>query len=341
MAAAVRVNSSVGSLYYIPEDHDAVDQSLESYPRPESFRPRPRRHNSIRVAPLPEENPQIRQHEANSPLIRRLSNGRENAKRFLRSVIAPPDWPQGPESPEEAAVLELITGVRVPPRSVDRSRSSSSSSSGVHRQSPSRQQREAESPSSSGLRRQLSSRHRRETRPSPASRQASSSSNPSRGESSMSADVAASRRHTIVGAPVNAMLSRPGLADTIRTNSDMSTQSGSGDGSGPQIGFKNRIEDERPLASSNGVSVYISLAEPVLYLQGFEQNDANSRTTSMLRGSLLVRVTKPSKLKAISLKFRGRARTEWPEGETVNGVQSVTQGLIKAGRHPSQETRLP
>jgi hypothetical protein len=34
----------------------------------------------------------------------------------------------------------------------------------------------------------------------------------------------------------------------------------------------------------------------------------------MLRGSLILKITKPTKLKAITLKFRGKAVTKWPEG---------------------------
>jgi hypothetical protein len=34
----------------------------------------------------------------------------------------------------------------------------------------------------------------------------------------------------------------------------------------------------------------------------------------MLRGSLIFKLLKPSKIKVITLSFKGRARTEWPEG---------------------------
>jgi hypothetical protein len=72
---------------------------------------------------------------------------------------------------------------------------------------------------------------------------------------------------------------------------------------------------EEPVVSGYGISIYIALAEPVLFLPALEQGETNGRTTAMLRGSLVVRVTKPVKLKAITLHFRGKARTEWPEGE--------------------------
>lgn len=72
--------------------------------------------------------------------------------------------------------------------------------------------------------------------------------------------------------------------------------------------------DQKPIATGNGVSVYLQTAEPVLFLQGFDANDPTSHTTTMLRGSLLIRCTKQAKLKSISLKFQGKSETDWPEG---------------------------
>jgi hypothetical protein len=74
------------------------------------------------------------------------------------------------------------------------------------------------------------------------------------------------------------------------------------------------LADEKPVASGNGVSVSIALAEPVLFLQGYDANDPSTHNTTMLRGSLLLRVQKQAKLKSISLNFRGKSETEWPEG---------------------------
>ena len=72
--------------------------------------------------------------------------------------------------------------------------------------------------------------------------------------------------------------------------------------------------EEMVLASGNGVSLSIVLAEPYLFLQGFDEKDLADRTTAMLRGNLHLRVSKSAKIKTISLNFRGRAETEWPEG---------------------------
>jgi hypothetical protein len=58
----------------------------------------------------------------------------------------------------------------------------------------------------------------------------------------------------------------------------------------------------------------IHLSEPVLYLTGFEASEYTERTPALLRGSLVVKLLKPAKIKTITLVFKGRARTEWPEG---------------------------
>ncbi|KAF2666697.1 hypothetical protein BT63DRAFT_376284 [Microthyrium microscopicum] len=100
-----------------------------------------------------------------------------------------------------------------------------------------------------------------------------------------------------------------------------------------------RIPDEKPIASGNGVSMAIALAEPVLFLQGFEHGDlAANRSTAMLRGSLHLKVTKPIKIKTVSLRFNGKAITRWPEGippkkqefDEVNTIMSHTWPFFNA-----------
>lgn len=74
------------------------------------------------------------------------------------------------------------------------------------------------------------------------------------------------------------------------------------------------LDEEKPVASGNGVSIGIHLAEPVLFLQGFENTESSPGNTAMLRGSLHLRVQKSAKIKAVTLKFKGRSITKWPEG---------------------------
>ena len=101
------------------------------------------------------------------------------------------------------------------------------------------------------------------------------------------------------------MAQRPNLIEEVRSTTPTP---------GQQASLLAQLENEKPVASGNGVSVSINLAEPILFLQGFDPADFEERNTTMLRGSLHLRVTKSAKIKTIYLKFRGRAETEWPEG---------------------------
>ena len=105
---------------------------------------------------------------------------------------------------------------------------------------------------------------------------------------------------------LNDMAQRPPLVEEIPTVSGNTVPT--------SISTISSNENEKPVASGNGVSVSISLAEPILFLQGFDPADFDDRNTTMLRGSLRLRVTKSAKIKTIYLKFKGRAETEWPEG---------------------------
>jgi hypothetical protein len=77
-------------------------------------------------------------------------------------------------------------------------------------------------------------------------------------------------------------------------------------------------EIDKPVASGSGVSCSIILAEPNVFLSGFD-HDAHERresqnSSALLRGKLQLSVSKNVKIKAITLKLVGKARTEWPEG---------------------------
>ena len=68
-----------------------------------------------------------------------------------------------------------------------------------------------------------------------------------------------------------------------------------------------------PLAQSSSLQLFIHLAEPVVFLQGFDPQRTEYPSV-VLRGCLVVRILKPTKLKSINLSFKGYSRTEWPEG---------------------------
>jgi len=114
-------------------------------------------------------------------------------------------------------------------------------------------------------------------------------------------------RSNTVGGPISGMMPRPSLEDDIRRSSVASNAAEAAINSA-------HLAEEKPVAQGNGVSVSISLAEPVLFLQGYDANDTSSHTTTMLRGTFLLRVTKQAKLKSLQLTFRGKSETDWPEG---------------------------
>ncbi|KAK8157384.1 hypothetical protein IWX90DRAFT_391087 [Phyllosticta citrichinensis] len=143
-----------------------------------------------------------------------------------------------------------------------------------------------------------------------------------------------SQRHSVAG-PVSAIMPRPALIESVRTSSGRSVDSRKSVVSTTT----QRIPDEKPLATGNGINVGISLAEPVLFLQGFEQAEHAERSTAMLRGSLHLKVTKSAKIKAVTLKFKGKALTKWPEAgippkktdfEEVDNIMSHTWPFFNA-----------
>ncbi|GAP88864.2 putative arrestin domain-containing protein [Rosellinia necatrix] len=77
-------------------------------------------------------------------------------------------------------------------------------------------------------------------------------------------------------------------------------------------------EVPKPVASGSGVQCSIILAEPNLFLTGFDHDGhphhETDNSTALLRGKLQLNITKKVKLKSVTLKLHGKARTEWPEG---------------------------
>ncbi|KAK5020078.1 hypothetical protein LTR16_001644 [Cryomyces antarcticus] len=145
-----------------------------------------------------------------------------------------------------------------------------------------------------------------------------------------------STRYSIsIGGPISAMVSRSSLADSVRTASGRSTGSGT---SGTILGS---VLNEKPLASGNGISVGIVLAEPVLFLQGFEQSDRTSGNTAILRGSLRLKVAKSAKIKAVTLKFKGRAMTKWPEGIPLRKTDFEETDTIMSHTWPFFNAQFP
>ncbi|CAG5182816.1 uncharacterized protein ALTATR162_LOCUS10349 [Alternaria atra] len=101
------------------------------------------------------------------------------------------------------------------------------------------------------------------------------------------------------------------------------------------------VPEEKPVASGGGVSVNVQLTEPVLFLRGFEQAEHAERSTAMLRGTLCLKITKPSKLKAVTLKFRGRATTKWPEGIPPKKVEFEEVDTLMSHTWPFFNSQFP
>ncbi|OLN83748.1 putative arrestin-related trafficking adapter C2D10.04 [Colletotrichum chlorophyti] len=76
-------------------------------------------------------------------------------------------------------------------------------------------------------------------------------------------------------------------------------------------------EIPKPVAHGSGVTCSIFMAEPNIFLTGFDHDGHRQHSqggTALLRGRLQLKVTKNVKIKGVSLKLVGKARTEWPEG---------------------------
>ena len=120
-----------------------------------------------------------------------------------------------------------------------------------------------------------------------------------------------------------------GLAATSNRNSFMSMRPG-------KLAVNSSVvELAKPVASGSGVTCSILLAEPNVFLTGFDHDSSHHRrethgSTSLLRGKLQLRVSKSVKIKSITLKLVGKARTEWPEGIPPNKVDMFEEQTLRS-----------
>ena len=78
------------------------------------------------------------------------------------------------------------------------------------------------------------------------------------------------------------------------------------------------VKEGKSLMSGNGISCSFELAEPVVYLSGFKRDGHDAiehNPATILRGKFVLDIQKSVKLKSVTVRFYGKARTEWPEGE--------------------------
>ncbi|KAF1991307.1 hypothetical protein K402DRAFT_410073 [Aulographum hederae CBS 113979] len=271
-----QVYTERGRLFYLPD----IPSTAALTPSSGVFQGRSRRPHRIHISRVAGEDilKPSRLRTSTAIFIGKLAGSRENAKRFLRSIIASSQNPAF-DKPQSQITRSDTVGSR---------------------------------------------------RSAASSRVEESSDLPTIPPEMLT--VPGSRSSVAIGGPISGMASRPHLADSIRTASTHSSSTTTSASSTV------RVPSERPLATGNGINVSVALAEPVLFLQGFEQNDSSNRSTAMLRGSLHLNITKCTKIKAVTLKFKGRAVTKWPEGippkkqetEEVNSIMSHTWPFFNA-----------
>ncbi|KAL4766349.1 arrestin family protein [Aspergillus foveolatus] len=98
------------------------------------------------------------------------------------------------------------------------------------------------------------------------------------------------------------------------SNSSVVASRGPSSGCVPDNASFPSLPNEKIVATGSGIAVGIALTEPVLFLQGYDQNDPTTKKSAILRGQLHLKITKSVKIKKISICFRGQAQTDWPDG---------------------------
>ncbi|KAK3721538.1 hypothetical protein LTR37_003094 [Vermiconidia calcicola] len=243
------------------------------------FRPRRVGPGRIRIAAVvntefrPDRSSQLRFERSLDRISVKLAVSRENARRFLKSVI------------------------------------------------PSQNSTESRNNQANGKRRSWSPVKRTQTGEGTGPQPVESTTATAQGDTA--SNMRAGIRGTISG-PLSVHPARPRLLSEPRNPSTQTVQSIPGtNGPSPlsqatptmdSVVPSFSLDDEKPIASVNGVIMSVRLAEPVLFLQGFENTENSPGNTAMLRGSLHIRVQKSAKIKAVTLKFKGKAITRWPEG---------------------------
>jgi hypothetical protein len=80
-------------------------------------------------------------------------------------------------------------------------------------------------------------------------------------------------------------------------------------------------DTDKPMAAGRGISCRIQLAEPHVYVYGLKPANRDIASShfppAIIRGKLILKVEKPTKIKAVTLNFFGQQRTEWPEGKST------------------------
>ncbi|TID18707.1 hypothetical protein E2P81_ATG05689 [Venturia nashicola] len=309
----IQVQSERGRLYYLPHSlHQAFN--LAENPRPSHFQSRSLRPHRIHIArvvadPIAKRPGKQRTKRFTVYLGKfgKLADSRDSAKKFFRAIFEfrEPRIPQEVQPPLQAPIQRPVPEVQRP-----RARPASWASGATPAPLQGRPRRRRPTSVLWGER---------------------------RNSSTVGDNMGLNSRHT-VALPVGPSAPRHSVDETTSPRNSVA--------SFPMTASNSRSAEEKPLATGNGITVSIAMAEPYLFLQGFEHGDlAANRNTAMLRGRLHIRVSKPSKIKAVTLRFRGRAITKWPEGlppkktefEEVIGNTNHTWPFFNA-QFPTAET---
>lgn len=98
---------------------------------------------------------------------------------------------------------------------------------------------------------------------------------------------------------------------------------------------------QNEIISTGSVSISIVLAEPFIFLRGCTPNECVDRPPSLLRGTLVVRISKATRIKSVSLTFKGIARTEWPEGIPSKRSETVESSDVYSHTWPFFNASFP
>ncbi|KIW77223.1 hypothetical protein Z517_09669 [Fonsecaea pedrosoi CBS 271.37] len=102
------------------------------------------------------------------------------------------------------------------------------------------------------------------------------------------------------------------------------------------------------ITRNDAFSVAFDLAEPVLFLEGFDFPHNLEHTSAVLRGVMRLRVVQETTLGKLSLDFQGVSRTIWPESWRVRRLKKVldesvvdhTWDFLDKERDPAKAARV-
>lgn len=86
--------------------------------------------------------------------------------------------------------------------------------------------------------------------------------------------------------------------------------------------IKDQCADQM-ITRADGFTLSLELAEPILYLEGFDYPHNSEHRSTVLRGVMNLTILKPTTLSALNLNFRGETETIWPEAWRVRKLHKV------------------